>query len=161
MTDPDGIHGNDAEERANCPACSPIAPPTDNVAKYVDLVRRKTRSEEALREINRQIADTEQALLAEFASTGTQSVKTTDGATIYVRRELSVETRENVDLRSYVGTFLPECLGPNWQKLKARLREILMDERLGEWVADDARLPEGLRAAISVREVRRIGCRGA
>lgn len=132
----------------------------DPVADFVALTERKRALNAEISDVNAKLEEAEAAVLKDLAERGLDSVKTSDGWTVYSRRELSVKTRDGADV---VGNLLvagePALLTANWQRLKARVREWLTREDLGTWEIDAKRLPPAVAACFEIGEFRRLGAR--
>lgn len=63
--------------------------------EYVALKREKAQLEARLRVVNGEMADLEQMLLDQFADDGVSSVKTEDGATVFVHSQLWAGAKED------------------------------------------------------------------
>ena len=131
---------------------------TDPIDTLVELWREKARIKERENENKAEIAACQAMILKRWLPAGTQHVKR-NGATVHVKRYLKVKVLDDSTLTLRLAGDLPATINRN--RLASYLRELLLDEKLGEWVADNARLPESLRGVVEVDEGHNLGVRGA
>ena len=112
------------------------APAVDSVKldRYVELSKKLKKMKADAEDIGAEMGGLEEALLEQFAQTGTQSIKTSGGATIYIHKQLWASAQDG-DSERLIKSL--RKAGEDWsfmvketvntQTLSARIRECEAD----------------------------------
>ena len=131
----------------------------DPVARYLELKADKDRRVDELKPINAEMKQLEEVLASQFLGLGKTS-ETRNGMTVYISRQLKAEVTDALKLADALrATSNEQMLTINSSSLKSWLREMLYDEKLGEWVADESRLPAEFQECLRVTEFSRVAAR--
>ena len=126
---------------------------SDLVTEYAELTERRRNLEAEVKRLATDLAGREEVLVEEFAKTGIQNIKTQNGQTVYLDREIFAKLVGDhkkaltAFRRAGLGDFVKESVNAN--TLRAYVRE--MDEVL----------PKGLQPYIDVTEVFRMRMRSS
>ena len=132
---------------------------SDLVADYINVKAEREAIEAVLRPVVERMHELEDALAADFTSKGKQSEKR-NGTTVYLARKMNAKVQDRPKLVEAMRALgHDEMLTVNANSLGAFLRDLLHDDKVGEWVADDARLPAELRGTVTVTEYHKIQAR--
>jgi len=121
--------------------------------RFAELTGRKRDAEAQLRDIRRQVAEVEGALIEGMVASDMQNL-TIGGFTLYLYNEMSVRARDRDHLRlarALLDSGREDLIVVGSQRLRAEVRS---DEDLEA-------LPPEIREAISVEHITKVGARKA
>ena len=122
---------------------------TDPIDTLIELTREKRGLDARINILKKEIKACSRVLLQEWTAAGTQNMKR-NGATVYMLRGLKVTVIDDEALSRALEGILPGKVHRG--QLCSHMKELLQDPVIGEWRAENSRIPEELQGIVEVDE---------
>ena len=130
------------------------------VRDLVQLTKCKRDLQAELKQVQDDLNDLEQKIVADWTSSGTKSVRL-DVGLVYLSRDLSISTGWNTRLvaEAMQQMDLPDFVTVNHQRLKSWIKERITDTQTGEWETHNKSKLDKIADLVTLSEVYSLGVR--